>query len=133
VFREAFLSTRGAARLVFLRAGYARLHDRLAAYLEARGGVVRRRALVEAVEVDGGRARGVRYLQRAETRAEIRRGRREVASWAPADAVVAAVPWSVLPSLVPEELRAQPPFASAASLRGSPIVSIEAWLDRVVL
>ena len=47
--------------------------------------------------------------------------------------MVAAVPWSALPALVDEELRERPPFAAAAALRGSPIVSIELWLDRVVL
>jgi hydroxysqualene dehydroxylase len=133
VFREAFLRRRDAARLVFLRAGYGRLHERLARYLEARGGVVHRRALVEAVEVEAGRARAVQYVQRAETKAEMRRGARAVSKRIEAEAVVAAVPWSALPGLVPEDLRAQPPFSSAARLRGSPIVSIELWLDRVVL
>jgi len=132
-FREAFLRTSGAGRLVFLRAGYGRLHERLAAYMQARGGVVRRRALVEAIEVEGGRACGVRYAQRAEGKDEIRRGASTRWETAPADAVVAAVPWSVLPALVPEALRGEPPFSSAARLRGSPIVSIELWLDRVVL
>jgi squalene-associated FAD-dependent desaturase len=133
VFREAFLRRRDAARLVFLRCGYGRLHERLAGYLEARGGTVRRRALVERVEIAEGRAQAVHYVQRAETRDEIRRGVRAVPQRIQADAVVAAVPWSALPALVPEELRGQAPFSSAARLRGSPIVSIELWLDRVVL
>ncbi|PYQ43234.1 MAG: hypothetical protein DMF77_10635 [Acidobacteria bacterium] len=133
VFREAFLRRSDAARLVFLRAGYGRLHDRLARYLEARGGAVHRRAFAEAVEVAGGRARAVHYVQRAETKDEMRRGARSVSHRVEADAVVAAVPWSALPALVPEEIRAQVPFSSAARLRGSPIVSIELWLDRVVL
>src|SRR6185503_10571988 len=68
-----------------------------------------------------------------ETREEARRGARAVAQRIEADAVVAAVPWSALPALVPEALRARPPFSDAARLRGSPIVSIELWLDRVVL
>src|SRR5262249_61393063 len=38
VFRQAFLSRRDAARLVFLRAGYGRLHERLGASLAAPGG-----------------------------------------------------------------------------------------------
>jgi hypothetical protein len=63
----------------------------------------------------------------------MRRGARAVAERIEADAVVAAVPWSALPGLVPEELRGAPPFAIAARLRGSPIVSIELWLDGVVL
>jgi len=133
VFREAFLRRRDAARLVFLRAGYGRLHERLARYLEARGGVVHRRALAESVEVADGQARAVHYVQRAETKDAMRRGARAVTTRIEADAVVAAVPWSALPALVPEEFRAQAPFAAAQRLRGSPIVSIELWLDRVVL
>jgi squalene-associated FAD-dependent desaturase len=133
VFREAFLRRRDAARLVFLRAGYGRLHERLAAYFRGRGGLVRRRALVESIEIEGDRVRAVRYTQRAETRDEIRRGVRAHPERVEADAVVAAVPWSALPSLVPEPLRAERPFADAVRLRGSPIVSIELWLDRVVM
>jgi hypothetical protein len=77
--------------------------------------------------------RGVRYAQRAETKDEMRRGARAVAERLDADAVVAAVPWSALPALLPEELRGGEPFSSAGRLRGSPIVSIELWLDRVVV
>jgi uncharacterized protein with NAD-binding domain and iron-sulfur cluster len=133
VFREAFLRRRDAARLVFLRAGYGRLHERLARYLEARGGVVHRRALAESVEVADGQARAVHYVQRAETKDAMRRGARAVTTRVEAEAVVSAVPWSALPALVPEEFRAQAPFSAAQRLRGSPIVSIELWLDRVVL
>jgi len=133
VFRQAFLRSRDAGRLVFLRAGYARLHERLARYIHARGGLIHRRALAESIETDGGHVRAVRYVQRAETRDEIRRGTRSESQRLEADAVVAAVPWSALPSLVSEDLRGQPPFSSAARLRGSPIVSIELWLDTVVL
>lgn len=133
VYREAFLNTHGASRLVFLRAGFGELAARLGAYFERRGGVVRRRALVEAIEVAEGRVVGVRYSQRAATRADIRAGKPAAAVTAPADAVVAAVPWHVLPGLLPEAWRAQEPFASAAWLRASPIVSIEMWLDRVVV
>ena len=133
VFREAFLRRRDAARLVFLRAGYGRLHERLAAYFRGRGGLLRRRALVESIEIDGGRVQAVHYTQRAETRNEIRRGASARPERVEADGVVAAVPWSALPSLVPEPLRAERPFADAARLRGSAIVSIELWLDRVVV
>jgi zeta-carotene desaturase len=133
VFREAFLRRRDAARLVFLRAGYGRLHERLAAYFRGRGGVIRRRALVESIEIEGDRVRSVQYTQRAETRDEIQRGAPSRGQRVEADAVLAAVPWSALSALVPEPLRAQRPFSDAARLRGSPIVSIELWLDRVVV
>ena len=133
VYRQAFLRDHEAARLVFLRRGFGVLHERLARYFEGRGGRLHRRAMAEAVEVEGGRARAVRYLQRGETRDERRRGKAETSERAAADAVVLAVPWGAVPGLLPEELRGQPPFAGLARLGSSPIVSIEMWLDRVVV
>jgi squalene-associated FAD-dependent desaturase len=133
VYREAFLRTRKASRLVFLRRGYGVLHERLAAYLEARGGQIRRRALALAVDVEGGRATGVRYTQRAATREDIRRGRKPTPERLAADAVIVAVPWHAVPGLLPEDFRNEVPFAGLAALGRSPIVSIELWLDRVVV
>jgi zeta-carotene desaturase len=133
VFREAFLSDHEAARLVFLRRGYGALHERLAAYLEGRGGRIHRRALAEAIEVSEGRVSGVSYSQRAETKAEMRRGKGALAARLDADAVVSAVPWGALPALLPEDVRQRAPFAGLAGLGGSPIVSVEMWLDRVVV
>ena len=50
-----------------------------------------------------------------------------------ADAVVSAVPWDVLPSLLPAELVADPFFVPANELEWSPIVSIHVWYDRPVM
>jgi squalene-associated FAD-dependent desaturase len=133
VFRDAFLASARASCLVFPRVGWGVIHDRLAAYLAARGGLVRRRALAEAIEVAGGRVTGVRYVQRAEGRDEIRRGVKARAETAPADAVVCAAPWHAVGALLPEEWRAREPFAALAGLRSSPIVSVEMWVDRVVV
>jgi hydroxysqualene dehydroxylase len=133
VYREAFLARHAASRLVFLKRGYGMLHDRMARYLEGRGGVVRRRALARAIELGGGRVRGVGYVQRARTREEIRAGARGSAEHLEADAVVCAVPWNAVAPLLPEEERSKPPFAGLSRLKGSPIVSIEMWLDRVVV
>jgi squalene-associated FAD-dependent desaturase len=133
VYRQAFLRRRTDSCLVFLRRGFGELQRRLGAYFESRGGVIHRRAIVESVETSEARATGVRYQQRAETKAEIRTGVRTVPGRAEADAVVLAVPWSVAPKLVPPEIAARPPFAGLAGLRGSPIVSVEMWLDRVVV
>ena len=133
VYKDAFLSHHRASRLVFLKSGFGELTARLGRYFEGRGGVLKRRALVEAIEVRDGKATGVRYVQRVETKEEIRRGEPGEAHSIPADAVVAAVPWHALSTLLPEPLRGQEPFASVAALRGSPIVSIEMWLDRVVV
>ncbi len=133
VYREAFLAHHSASRIVFLKRGYGALHERLARYFVGRGGVVHRRGLAEAVEVAGGRVTGVRYEQRPETRDEIRSGKPAVSETLSADAVILAVPWNVVPGLLPEALRAQPPFEGLARLSGSPIVSVEMWLDRVVV
>lgn len=133
VYREAFLSSHRAARLIFLRRGYGILHERLESYFARRGGLVRRRALVESVEVAEGRATGVRYSQRAEGREAIRAATPSESRTLAADAVIVAAPWHAVPRMIPEGLREQPPFAGLASLGRSPIVSVEMWLDRVVV
>jgi squalene-associated FAD-dependent desaturase len=133
VYREAFLASHRASRLVFLRRGYGGLHERLAGYFERRGGVVHRRALAEAVELEAGRVSQVRYAKAPETREEIRLGQLAEARTAPVEAVVLAVPWHAVAGLVPEVLRSDAPFRDLAQLRSSPIVSIELWLDRVVV
>jgi squalene-associated FAD-dependent desaturase len=133
VYRAAFLDTADASRLVFLRAGYGRLLDRLGAYLEARGGRIIRRARAEEIRIADGAVTGVAYAQRPVERAEIVRGVQAQGARIEADAVVSAVPWSALPGLLPEPWRGDPAFAAAARLTGSPIVSIEMWLDQVVV
>jgi uncharacterized protein with NAD-binding domain and iron-sulfur cluster len=50
-----------------------------------------------------------------------------------ADAVVSAVPPPALLDLLPEELRARPAFEALERFQGSPIVSVDLWLDRVVV
>jgi squalene-associated FAD-dependent desaturase len=133
VYREAFLADHRASRLVFLRRGWGVLAERLAEYFEGRGGRLRRRGLASAVVVEGDRTVGIRCVQRPPTREEIRAGRPSVTETITADAVVLAVPWHAVSELLPDSLRAVEPFASASRLRPSPIVSIEVWLDRVVL
>jgi squalene-associated FAD-dependent desaturase len=133
VYRATFLTTHAASRLLFLRRGWGALHERLAAYFEGRGGRLHRRALVEAVELEEGRARGVRFAHSAETRDERRRGVATVSRAEDADAVVLAVPWHVVPRLLPDGLRATAPFEGLAGLGASPIVSVDVWLDRPVL
>jgi hydroxysqualene dehydroxylase len=133
VFREAFLANRQASRLLFLRRGWSVLHERLAEAFTARGGVLRRRALAEGVETSEERVSAVRVRQRAETREDIRAGRAAVGETLPAEAVVMAVPWNAVGELLPEPLRGREPFAALPRLGGSPIVSVELWLDRVVV
>jgi len=133
VYRAAFLESAAASRLVFLRRGYGRLLDRLGAYLEARGGRVVRRARAMAIEIEDRAVAGVAYAQRPLERDDIVRGVQAHDTRIDADAVVSAVPWSAVPSLLPEAWRADHAFAAASRLTGSPIVSIEMWLDQVVV
>jgi squalene-associated FAD-dependent desaturase len=133
VYQEAFLRDHRASRLVFLRRGWAVLLDRLAGYFEGRGGVVRRGARAESLVLEKGRVAGVRYAQRAQTREEVAAGRAPEGRVETADAVVSAVPAHALASLLPEEWRTRPPFEALARFSGSPIVSVEMWLDRVVV
>jgi squalene-associated FAD-dependent desaturase len=133
VYREAFLASRRGSALVFLRRGYGQLHERLAAYFAARGGELRRRALAEEIVVDGAAVRAVRYAQRAADRESIRDAVPAQSVTVEADAVVAAVPWHAVPPLLPEPLRAQPPFDRLAALAGSPIVSVEMWVEPPVV
>jgi hydroxysqualene dehydroxylase len=133
VYREAFVAGHRASRLVFLRGGWADLHERIAAYFQGRGGELRRRARAEAVQVEGGRVTGVRFTQAAVAAEARRRGAASTGEFAAAEAVVLAVPWRAVPALLPEELRAAAPFAGLERLEASPIVSVEMWLDRVVV
>jgi squalene-associated FAD-dependent desaturase len=133
VYQEAFLRDHRASRFVFLRRGWGVLFERLARYLEGRGGIVHRGARVEALEIEGGRVRGVRYAQRARERRDLQAGREPVAAHETADAVVCAVPAHALRPLLPESWRGRAPFAGLERLGRSPIVSVEMWLDRVVV
>ncbi len=133
VYQEAFLRDHRASRLVFLRRGWGVLVERIARYFEGRGGVVKRGARVEGLVLDGGRATGVRYAQRAATREELAAGRAPVPGVERADAVVTAVPAPALRDLLSDEWRGRPPFAALERFGASPIVSVEAWLDRVVV
>jgi zeta-carotene desaturase len=133
VFEEAFLRDRRSSRLVFPRRGWGVLVDRLAGYLVARGGEVRRGARVEAIRVEDGRATGVCEARRAQKREEIAAGRPAERRVEPADAVVVAVPPQALRGLLPDEWRSREPFAALERFSGSPIVSVELWLDRVVV
>lgn len=133
VYREAFLSDHRASRLVFLRAGWARLHERLAAYFERRGGTLRRRALAQTLEVEQGRLRAIRFAQGAGERAAIQQGQGAAEIRLEADAVVLAVPWSAVRGLLPPAWREEAPFQGLSRIEASPIVSVEMWLDQVVV
>ena len=88
VYQEAFLRDHRASRLVFPRRGWGTLLERLAAYFETRGGVVRRGARTEALVLEAGRARGVRL------RAATRNGRRSSSGRPPRSALSRPTPSS---------------------------------------
>jgi squalene-associated FAD-dependent desaturase len=115
--RRAFFLRAADSAMVFLRAGFGDLAARLGRYVETRAGVVRRRAAVNGIAVRDGRVSGVVV------------GNESVA----ADAVVCAVPWNKVAALVPEPWRSAAPFAGLAQLGTSPILSVELWLDHVVV
>ncbi len=133
VYREAFLRDPGASRLVFLRRGWGVLAEALARYFEARGGLVRRGVRASALALADGRVVGVRTCERPQGREAIVAGAAAGAGVERADAVVCAVPPDALAALLPEEWRSRPPFDALGRFGGSPIVSVEVWLDRVVV
>jgi len=118
---------------VFLRRGWGVLLERLARYFEGRGGVLRRGSRVEAIELEAGGVSGVRHAQRAGEREELPAGRGPESRLEPAEAVISAVPASALLPMLPEEWRERPSFSALGRLGGSPIVSVEMWLDRPVV
>jgi squalene-associated FAD-dependent desaturase len=133
VYRETFLRDHRASRLVFLRVGWGVLAERLSRYFESRGGTLRRGARALGLVVEEGRVTGVRLAQRATAREAIAAGTPPRDDFEPAQAVVSAVPAHALPPLLPEDWRGREAFAALGHFSGSPIVSIEMWLDRVVV
>jgi uncharacterized protein with NAD-binding domain and iron-sulfur cluster len=133
VYQEAFLRDHTSSRFVFLRRGWAVLFERFVRYFEGRGGRVRRGAFAGAIELESGRVRGVSYAQRSEDRADIQAGKDPADAFQEAEAVVSAVPAHALPGLLPAEWRERAPFRQLDRLGRSPIVSVEMWLDRVVV
>ena len=131
VFKEAFLTTRRASSLVFVRVGWARVVDAIADYFIRRGGRLLRRAKVESLLLSEGRIAGVALSKRPEDRDSIARGMPPTAQTLDAEAVILAVPWYAVPELVPGEHRAA--FEPLLSLGSSPIVGVDMWLDRTVV
>lgn len=119
--------------LVLAKDGMGGLLQGVADHFAGLGGVLRRRALAEAVAIAEGRVVGVRYVQRAETKPEIQAGKTSTVQSVAADAVVLAVPWSAVGRLLPEDLRGREPFAGLTQLEALPAVTVEMWVDRVVV
>ena len=133
VYQEAFLRDHRASRLVFPRRGWSVLVERVAAYFEGRGGHLWRGARASSLLVKDGRVAGVRYQKRPEARDAIAAGEPAASQVESADAVVSAVPPPALLELLPEPEREAPAFEALKHFSGSPIVSVDLWLDRVVV
>jgi zeta-carotene desaturase len=133
VYQEAFLAHHQASRIVFLRRGWGTLVERIARYFEGRGGAVLRGARAERIAVDDGRVTGVLCAERPRAREAIVAGEPAQPLLEPADAVVSAVPAHALVPLLPEFWRGRAPFDVLERFGAAPIVSVELWLDRVVV
>ena len=123
VARRAFFGGSRAGDLGVSAVGLSDLYTEQArAIVEAAGGCVRTHAAATSLEIAGDRVVAVRLKATG----------RGAGERLPVDAVVAAVPHRVLPSLLPPALAARPPFAGLARLGASPIVSFHLWYDRPV-
>jgi squalene-associated FAD-dependent desaturase len=119
VFQEALLRGRNGASIGYSRVGLTSLTAGAAReYVASRGGRVLLDRAALKVQVSGSRASGV----------ELSGG--EVLE---ADAVVSAVPWHVIPGILPPEWATHPFFTTAQGLEASPIVNIHVWYDRPVM
>jgi len=119
VIVKGLLGKGQASSLALSTVSLSRLHAEPAlAHLERRGARVLLNEPVSALVVEGGRCIGALRRDGSLERAE---------------AVVSAVPGPMLHRLLPEDVRARPPFATLPQLGRSPIVSLHLWLDRPVL
>ncbi len=133
VYQESFLAHHQASRIVFLRRGSSALVERIALYFEGRGGVVRRGARAERIVFEDGRVSGVRCAERPREREAIAAGEPASTQIEAADAVIAAVPAHALAPLLPEGWLDRRPFDVLDRFGAAQIVSVELWLDRVVV
>jgi squalene-associated FAD-dependent desaturase len=133
VYQETFLTDHRASSIVFLRRGWSTLVERIARYFEGRGGTVLRGTRAERIVVEDGRATGVLCAERPRAREAIAGGEPASPLLESGDAVVSAVPAHALVPLLPEFWRGRAPFDVLGRFGAAPIVSVELWLDRVVV
>jgi squalene-associated FAD-dependent desaturase len=119
VLKRAFFSRRSDSAFVYAKVGLSDLYcPGSVRIIEASGGVVETRAVVEALEFGAeGRVTGVR----------LRDGRR-----LQADNFIAAVAPVQLMRLLPEGAGADPFFAHLGEITSSPIICVHAWFDREI-
>jgi squalene-associated FAD-dependent desaturase len=119
VFWKTFLANRRGSLIGLPSVPLAELYEGCADSIARQGGEVKARSGVREIIVRDGRFAGIAFEDGTETSA---------------DACVAAVPFDVLPNLVPKAM-AEPGgvLAGLQSLRTSPITSVHLWYDRSVM
>lgn len=123
VFRDGFLAHRQGYRMGVPAVPLRELYERpVADYLAAHGGRLHLGAPVRALVVRDGQIAGLRLDP--DSRGD---------GFHPAASIVSAVPFDVLPRLLPSDLLDREPlFAGLANLAVSPITSVHLWFDRTV-
>ncbi|MBI4337808.1 MAG: FAD-dependent oxidoreductase [Chloroflexi bacterium] len=119
VFQEGLLRGRHSGAIGYSRAGLtALISDAARQYVQEHGGKLSLDAQVNGLAVENGRV----------TAAELAGGQR-----LQGDVFISALPWDVLPRLLPPAWAEHPFFASAKGLEAAPIVGIHVWYDRPVM
>ena len=117
-FQDGLLHGRNSANIGYSRVGLTELiSDAAKDYITQHGGQVLLGNTAIKLIITNGNVTGI------DTGSEVLQ----------ADTVVSAVPWDVLPELLPQELAADPFFNPANKLEWSPIVGIHVWYDRPVM
>jgi squalene-associated FAD-dependent desaturase len=119
VLRLALFSSRLDSRLGIPRTGLSECYTHAAARaITRRGGSVELRRDVRALLISNGKCRGVKLADG--TTIEVQ-------------SILSAVPWHVLPGMLPEDTAGFEPFFSRIlDLRPAPIISLNLWFDRPV-
>ncbi|HEX5411231.1 MAG TPA: hydroxysqualene dehydroxylase HpnE [Terriglobia bacterium] len=119
VLRLALFSSPLDSRLGVPRRGLSDCYAAAAAgAITGRGGSVELRRDVRALLVSDGACHGVKLADGTIIEAHI---------------VLSAVPWNVLPALLPAgAVKSEPVFSRILDLRAAPIISIYLWFDRAV-
>jgi hydroxysqualene dehydroxylase len=119
VLKFALFTSAQDSCLALPRAGLSECYaDAAKDLIESHGGKVESGRRVEALLVNDGACRGVRFVS---------------GELSEADAVLSAIPWNEFVDLVPPDwLRAEPYFTNILALRPAPIISINLWFDRTI-
>ncbi len=115
VFRESFLKSARAGRMGVPGLPLTELYNAAGEYIRERGGDIRLRSSVETFRADDAKNR-------------LCVGGQEVAF----DYAVVAVPFNVLPNLLPSVSEAQPLRDALQHFESSPITGIHLWFDREI-